>query len=180
MKYESDRLSYERITRHHAVDLRAVLCDPVVYEYIDEREAPSAEELLAAFIRKEGGAPPERGDETWIDLAVLLTRTGEAIGRVEATVIERRAEVAYLLGRAHWGFGFAREAVQWLQQLLAEDYGVRDLWATVMRGNQRSIALLERLGYAEAPQSCWPDVLTSFNEGDRVFHLSCGQHRDMA
>ncbi len=172
MKPETERLSYERITKHHAVELRGELCDPRVYEHIDERKAPTPAELMQSFVRKEVGAPSHRSAETWMDFAVRLKTIGKTIGRIEATVLETRAEVAYLFGYRHWGFGYAQEAVQWLQRLLAEEHAVHDLWATVTRDNRLSIALLERLGYVEVPQSRWPARLTSYNEGDCVFHLA--------
>jgi len=173
MKPETERLFYERITLHHAEALQDELCDPRVYEHIDDGKVPTPGELRASFVRREAGAPSHRSSETWLDFAVRLKSTGEGIGRVEATVLGRQAELAYLFGYRHWGHAYAREAVQWLERLIAEEHAVDDLWATVHPGNRRSMALLNRLGYAEAPRSRWPTRLTSHDEGDRVFHRPC-------
>jgi [ribosomal protein S5]-alanine N-acetyltransferase len=60
----------------------------------------------------------------------------------------RRAELGYALGRAHWGRGLAREA---LQCLLAHAFGelrLHRMEADTDPRNARSCALLERLGFA--------------------------------
>lgn len=180
MNPESERLLYERIIRGHAVEMQAELCDPRVYAHIDDHQVPTPNELLESFARKEAGSPSHRSSETWIDCAVRLKDTEKIIGRIEATVLEDRAEVAYLFGFSHWGFGYAREALDWLQVLLAQEHAVREFWATVAPGNQRSIALLKRLGYAEAQQANWPDKLSSYNEGDFVYHRVASWPRDVA
>ncbi|MEO8281264.1 MAG: GNAT family N-acetyltransferase [Ideonella sp.] len=174
---ESERLSYEAIRKAHALELADALCDPMVYQFIDDRMAPSSTGLLESFARKEAGAPASRRSETWLDFAMRSKATGEAIGRVEATVLGSGVELAYLLGARHWGSGFAREAVAWLQQLLIDEYEVRDFWATVKPGNERSLALLMRLGFSESPKSAWPARLTTYDEGDLVFHLSATEAR---
>ena len=59
----------------------------------------------------------------------------------------RRAEMGYALGRAHWGNGFMHEA---LQALLGYAFGVLDLHrleADVDPRNGPSIRTLERLGF---------------------------------
>jgi ribosomal-protein-alanine N-acetyltransferase len=59
----------------------------------------------------------------------------------------RRAEMGYALGRAHWGNGFMHEA---LQALLGYAFGVLDLHrieADVDPRNGASIRTLERLGF---------------------------------
>jgi RimJ/RimL family protein N-acetyltransferase len=169
MTDESARLRYPRITREHAVALRAALCDPRLYTFIGDGTPPTPDELLASFGRKESGPPPQRSAETWIDHAVVLKDSDEALGRVEATLLEARAEIAYIFGWQHWGHGYAREAVRWLEERLARTHAVHALWATVQPANRRSIALLESLGYAEAPRDCWPDPLLTRQDGDRVF-----------
>src|ERR1700722_15641143 len=109
----TERLTFEPIQPHHAAGLQHVLCDPRVYECI-EAPCPTPAELEDSFVRKAAGAPAHRPDERWVDYAVRLPATGELIGRLEATVIKRRAEVAYLFGPAFWGCGYATEGLQWL------------------------------------------------------------------
>ena len=172
MKLESLRLLYEPIVPTHAQELEDALCDSRVYEFITGHRPPSLEELFQAFTRKAAGSPSTRADEIWIDYAVRSKESGEAIGRVEGTILEGQAEVAYLFGPRHWGSGYAFESMRWLQQLLKSEFNVVDLWATVSEGNSRSIRLLARLGYHEPNAKLWPMRLLTFNEGDRIFYKS--------
>lgn len=170
MSLRSQRLQYERIEPRHAPELQEALCDPRVYECITGHETPTADDLLQAFTRKAAGAPASRSDEVWIDLAVRSVESGVAMGRIEATILEGQAEIAYLLGARHWGQGHACEAVRWLEHYLKSEFGVTDLWATVSSRNERSLKLLHLLGYAEAPPKSWPEKLVTHQPGDRVFH----------
>lgn len=179
MKAESQRLRYETITPSHAPELQEALCDPRVYEFITDHVAPTPDELLQAFHRKASGPPPSRRDETWIDYAVRSMESGVAVGRIEATLLEGHAEVAYLFGPRHWRRGLAFEAMQWLQQLLHAEFGVSDLWATVSAHNTRSLQLLARLGYAQAAPNSWPSRLLTYNPGDQVFHRAVCRSPDV-
>jgi len=169
----SERLSYERILRSHAAELEPILCDPRVYEFID-CDCPTPADLEESFRRKEAGAPQHRSDEKWLDYAVRLTGSGVAIGLLEATILEERAEVAYLFGPDFWGCGYAAEGLAWLHELIRTNFGIRDFWATAKPGNERSMRLLERSGYREAPSNTWPR-LTSYDPGDRVFRYLAEQ-----
>ncbi|MCB1230755.1 MAG: GNAT family N-acetyltransferase [Verrucomicrobiae bacterium] len=166
----SDRLTYEPLSAAHAPGLASVLCDPRVYEYIDA-EIPTPESLAKEFERLAAGAPEHRARETWIDFAVRRRSDHTLIGRIEATVIERNAEVAYLFGPDYWGCGYGRESLRWLHQTLARRYGATDSWATITPANRRSLRLVEFFGYRETTADTWP-ILTSYDPGDRVFHLS--------
>jgi len=161
------RLRYEPIRGSHAAEFEGILCDPRVYRFIED-PCPSPADLQASFFRKEAGAPPERGDERWLDYGVRLAESGLAIGRLEATILDKRAEVAYLFGPDFWCHGYATEGLKWLQEHINTTYDIREFCATVMPGNTRSMRLLERLGYLEAPAETWPR-LTSYDPGDRVF-----------
>jgi len=169
MNLESQRLQYEKITPTHAVELQEALCDPRVYEFIANHGTPTAADLREVFKRKALGPPPSRSDETWIDYAVRSKASGTTIGRIEATILEGHAEVAYMLGPRYWGQGFALEAMRWLHQLLELEFRVFEFWATVSPHNDRSLRLLARLGYGEAAAVLWPVQLLSYNGGDRVF-----------
>jgi RimJ/RimL family protein N-acetyltransferase len=174
MNLESQRLQYEKITPAHAEELQVALCDHRVYEFITDHGTPTADELLQVFTRKALGSPPTRSDETWIDYAIRSKESGVAIGRIEATILEGQAEVAYLLGPRYWGYGFALEAMCWLHQLLQYEFRVFEFWATVSPNNDRSTRLLARLEYGEATSVLWPIQLLTYNNGDRVFYKPVG------
>ena len=170
---DSPRLGYEWILRSHAVELEEVLCDPRVYEFID-CDCPTPAELEESFTRKEAGAPAHRADELWLDIIVRLSASGVVIGQLEATILEGRAEVAYLFGPDFWGHGYATEGLAWLHELIRRNFGIQDFWATVKPWNDRSVRLLERSGYREVPDETWPR-LTSYDPGDRVFRYGAEQ-----
>jgi len=172
MNLESQRLQYETIRPAHAAELQEALFDHRVYEFITNHGTPTADELLQVFTRKSLGSPPTRSDETWIDYAVRSKESGMTVGRIEATIPEGQAEVAYLLGRRYWGYGFALEAMRWLHQMLECEFRVFEFWATVSPNNDRSLRLLARLGYGEATSVLWPVRLLTYNSGDRVFYNS--------
>lgn len=60
----------------------------------------------------------------------------------------RRAEVGYMLGRAAWGQGYAREAVAALLDWAFDALRLHRVEADVDPRNLRSIRLLEGLGFA--------------------------------
>ncbi|TPG39673.1 N-acetyltransferase [Sphingomonas koreensis] len=89
-----------------------------------------------------------RSDPAWRRWAITLIDDDRAIGFVAAG--EKRqgkvTEIVYILARAHWGAGIAREAVTAvIDQLFAE--GQRRLFADTDPDNAASLALLERLGF---------------------------------
>lgn len=158
------------------MELKYVLCDPRVYVKVDNGVAPTFEELLESFALRELGPSDNRRDETWIDYVVRLKDSSVAIGRVEATVIEHRAEVAYILGASHRRRGYGSESLIWLQHFLQENYGVGEFWATVTPGNESSKKLLLKNGYVKVSYKNLPQ-LTSYDEGDWVFfRLAAGNN----
>lgn len=168
MCFESKRLVYERITRNHARELEYVLCDPKVYEFVDDGVAPTFEQLLASFELRDMGPPDNRGNETWVNYIVRIKDSSIAIGRVEATIIEHRAEVAYILGASYWRKGYGNESLIWLQHFLQENYRVKEFWATVTPGNESSKQLLLKNNYVEALHKNLPQ-LNSYDQNDWVF-----------
>ena len=165
MTGRSARLAYAPLTATDAAGLFPALGDPRVSEFLGP--APTVGDLAAQFASAAAGPPADRPGEVWHNLAVRLLTGGESIGRVEATVQGTHAEVAYLLGPAHWGHGYAGEALGWLGIGLA-GRGVTTLWATVHPANARSRRVLTRAGYAETGLPDAPRLL-SHDPGDVVY-----------
>lgn len=92
-----------------------------------------------------------------------------ALGRLEATVVGRVAEVAFLFAPGIWGNGYASEGLAWLHEELRREAGDVDFWATTLPANRRCQALLRRAGYVEVPAAVAP-ALQSYDAGDLVFH----------
>jgi RimJ/RimL family protein N-acetyltransferase len=162
-------LKYEPLIPEHAQALFPVLADPAVYRYIDDDIPPSVEELSKRFKQMSSGPPENRTDELWWNYVVQLVEPSLPIGRLQATIIQDRAEVAYLFGPAYWGRGYATEAMQWLHRQLQARTSASTFWATARPENLRSIKLLRRLGYARVRE--WPR-LVSYDSGDVVYRRS--------
>jgi len=117
-----------------------VLRDASIYTYLDFGPPPSLEHLQRVYATLERRVSPD-GSEQWLNWIVV--REGAPIGLVQATISANGCEVAYLLGSAHWGHGYAIEAVT---AMLAELDGCK-FFATVDERNARSIRLLARIGF---------------------------------
>ena len=145
---QTARLTLEPQTAAHADEMFAVLGDPAIYAY--ENEAPaSVEWLRARFARLESRRSAD-GTEHWLNW-VIRADAGPLIGYVQATVhADRSAAIAYVLASAHWGRGLASEATAAMIEALVEHCDVGQLIAVLKRANQRSLRLLERLGFAPA------------------------------
>lgn len=61
---------------------------------------------------------------------------------------ERSAEIGYWLGEAHWGNGYATAALQQMTDAVFEETEIVRLFAPVFSGNQASMRVLEKAGYA--------------------------------
>jgi RimJ/RimL family protein N-acetyltransferase len=62
-------------------------------------------------------------------------------------VVARKAEIGFALGRAHWGMGYMREALQAALAYGFEKMDLRRIEADVDPRNLPSIRLLERVGF---------------------------------
>ena len=77
----------------------------------------------------------------------MRNAAGVVVGYVQATVTpDKSAEIAYVLGRAHWRKGYAGAACAAMIDELRETYGVTRLTATLDPANTASLALLRKLG----------------------------------
>ncbi len=107
----SARLRFEPLAPRHAADLSEAILDPEVHRFISGPWPQSVEELAADFERLCRGTVGDN-PQVWWNVAVFNAETGEGIGQVQATLVDGRAEVAYLFGSRHWGHGYAQEAMR--------------------------------------------------------------------
>jgi ribosomal-protein-alanine N-acetyltransferase len=144
----TQRLELDPQLAEHADEMFVLLQDPALYRY--ENEAPrSVERLRERFARLESRRSADR-TEAWLNWVVRLPGVG-LIGFVQATVHhDGSAGIAYVFGSAHWGNGYAHEAVHAMLRELAERWGVRVFRAVLKRDNVRSERLLTRLSFAPA------------------------------
>jgi RimJ/RimL family protein N-acetyltransferase len=121
--------------------------DAEVMRYWDWPEQDSAE-AVREVLRKH---TPELTHETTRWWVVALSPDGPAIGECDLSEIDRhhgRAEVGFLFARAHWGKGYAQEAMERVIAYGFDELGLERLWARFHEGNDASKRLLEKLGFA--------------------------------
>lgn len=145
--------------------LYAALAGDEVGRYLGGPDLTSVEDARARIERVLRG--PGTAAETWLNYTVRLLDS-TVIGRVEATVRDGMAEVAWVLGEPWWGQGYGLESARWLVDRLAQERGPIDIWATVHPDNAASRAIMSRLGMVEkAPP--YEHELGSWDPGDLVY-----------
>jgi RimJ/RimL family protein N-acetyltransferase len=143
----SERLVYEPLTGAHAEELFAPLQHEAIYTWISASPPPSVETLRERWTMLERRLSPD-GTEAWLNWVARRVSDGVCVGRLDVTVDAHdvATNVGYILLPAHWGMGYASEAVRAVAGHL-EARGVRRLWATVTRGNDASARVLEKAGF---------------------------------
>ena len=139
-------LTLEPLLASHAEAMFEVLSDQAIYRYLDYPPPVSVEYLFGVYSRLEARRSPD-GSDAWLNW-VIRPREQLLAGYVQATVApDRSAYVAYVLASKYWGRGYAQCAMQAMLEHLVSTYNVDRCMATVEVENQRSIRLLERLGF---------------------------------
>ena len=145
-RLRTHRLSLTPLTVDDAAAMSEVLADPSMHRYTFD-VAPSVEELRRRYRAQEAG-PPAPSTNVWGNWAVRLP-DGAAIGFVQATVDPQAstATLAWVIGTAHQGAGYATEAMRILVSALRRA-GVRRLTAFVHPRNDASRRVAQKLGLA--------------------------------
>jgi ribosomal-protein-alanine N-acetyltransferase len=133
------RLILRRAAPDDAEAMHAILSDPRAMTYWSHGPHDSLDqtrEWLASMIE----APPGQSDE------FVITLDGQVIGKLGAW---RLPEVGFILSPAHWGQGYASEAMAaFLDHVFARP-DVDHLVADVDPRNLASLGLLNRHGFCE-------------------------------
>lgn len=159
-------LVYAPLRHEDLSELAVALRHELVYQHIGG--VPSEDDFLRGHEIAIAGPPPERGLEKWLNFVVRLSNTGELVGRLEATVHDGFAEVAFVFSPSHWGQGYATQGVRWLHEYLRDFTQVRTLWAACTPENSKSASLLQRCDYIQV--STPPNLpLYTYDEGDFLF-----------
>ena len=151
---------------HHSTSLFHALDHESIYDFIPNRKPIDADEVTARIKRVMAG-PGEEANELWLNFVVLLD--DEIIGRLEATIVNSWAEIAYLFDPTYSGKGYATYATRWLIDHIGRSFQVSEFWATTDPNNLKSINLLLRCGFTI--DSLPEQGIRSYDEGDAVFRL---------
>jgi RimJ/RimL family protein N-acetyltransferase len=138
----TERLDLEPLAVAHADEMVEVLADPSLYTVIGG--APPSHDELRERYRRQLAGPADEG-ERWHNWVLRRRDTGAAAGYLQTTVTGLDAEVAWVLGAAHQGHGFATEAARTVVEAIAAA-GVPLLSAYVAPGHAPSEAVARRLG----------------------------------
>lgn len=164
-------LAIEPLRLDHLDALAVALLHPAVYQHIEDT-LPSLDAFKLSLSRALSGPPAHKADQTWLNYLVRDPDTSDMLGRLEATVHDAIAEVAFLFHPSYWGKGFATAGLHWLHGEIRRTCHVSDFWATTVRANLRCQALLQRCGYVRVTGST-PHLL-SYAPGDWVFRCQGG------
>lgn len=151
----TERLRLEPVRVAHAAELFPLLSDARLYAFIPQDPPADVAALERRYARLERRASDD-GTQRWLNWALRATDLAGAplVGTAQATVLPpegtqpARALLAYDLGHAHQGRGYATEACRRVLSLLFDGYAVQRVIAECDTLNAPSIRLLERLGFA--------------------------------
>jgi RimJ/RimL family protein N-acetyltransferase len=115
-RFATDRLAMLPLRVEYSDAMAKVLADPELYAFTGG-EPPTAEALSERYRRQVAG--PGRPGESWLNWVISVTQYDTLVGYVQATVLGDEAEIAWVLGTAWQGNGYAKEAavglVGWLE-----------------------------------------------------------------
>jgi [ribosomal protein S5]-alanine N-acetyltransferase len=121
--------------------LRRILSDPPLQDV-----TPEEPRAIAAAERAEAGN--RRRSSSAYEFAVVVKRTGRVAGACELIIGPRQSgEIGYLLGRRHWGHGYATEIARALVIYGLDALNLRHMHATVALDNPRSRRVLQKAGF---------------------------------
>lgn len=105
------RLDLEPVSAAHADEMVDLLADRALYAFYADEASPSLDDLRTRYSRWAAGTSPD-GRETWCTWILRDRSSGACSGFVQATVRhdDGAAELAWVVGTAYQGRGFAREA----------------------------------------------------------------------
>ncbi|MGO1173262.1 MAG: GNAT family N-acetyltransferase [Actinomycetaceae bacterium] len=111
---ETSALVLEPLRVEHAAEMAAVLDDERLHEFTGGQ--PATPQQLHELYERQVVGRSAAGDQLWLNWILRRRATGEAAGYLQATVTggegAPEAEIAWVVGTAHQGHGFAREAAE--------------------------------------------------------------------
>ncbi len=144
---QTPRLNMEVLRPSHAAELFAPFQPAELYRYIPEQAPATLADLQRGYREFAAGAPADSG-ELWLNWAVRERSSRQCIGTLQATVFaDGLLWVGYKFAPAHWGQGYASEALRWLLSELARRLPGRVILAAADHRHQASIRVLQKAGF---------------------------------
>jgi RimJ/RimL family protein N-acetyltransferase len=122
--WRTSRLTVEPLTAVHAAEMHAVLADPALHTFTGG-EPRSVAELETRYARLAKRMSVD-GSELWGNWVLRVTANGDAVGELQTTLPADGpragpATVAWVVGTAFQGLGYASEAAVSLVDRLREE-----------------------------------------------------------
>ncbi|GII63799.1 acetyltransferase [Sphaerisporangium krabiense] len=139
------RLALTPLTVRDAAEMVEVLAGEDLYVFIGGAP-PGLDDLRSRYARLVAGRSPDGGQD-WLNWIVRREGDGRAVGTVQATVTGagRRAEIAWVVGTAWQGRGYASESAAAMAGWLRAQ-GVTVLQAHIHPGHEASMKVAARIG----------------------------------
>lgn len=156
-RLRTDRLLLREWRESDLAPWAALNADPEVRRYLPG--VPTREQCDAAVARFQA-ALEQRGWGFW---AVEVRGTGEFIGFTGLDPVEEGqpftgVEAGWRLARAAWGHGYATEAARAALEFGFAELGLPEILAITATGNDRSRAVMRRLGMTHDPADDFDDL----------------------
>jgi RimJ/RimL family protein N-acetyltransferase len=143
---ESERIALRPVAAADLPALQSINGDPQVTQFLPYATWTTPDDGVAWLARMEALGATGTGQQ----LVVVRRADAAVIGTLllfKHDAGSQRVELGYVLGRAHWGQGLMREALQAVCSHLFGTAGLRRIEAEVNPANLASCALLARVGF---------------------------------
>jgi RimJ/RimL family protein N-acetyltransferase len=138
------RLDLVPLAATDAEELFPVFDDPALGRWTGESPPADVEALRRRFAAWEAG-PPEGRPERWLNWTMRTRADGRAVGHLQSTVVGETASMAWVVGTAFQGQGFATEAARALVTW-HRPTGIAASEASIHPGNVASQVVASRAG----------------------------------
>ena len=145
---ETPRLRLRALGPEDAAGVLQVLGDDEVTRYHSMPTLTTLEEAHAALAQLQRRYQAEESLRWAIEVAGRPGLIG-TVGLLHVSAEHRRGELGYELARAWWGQGVMTEAARAVVTYAFERLGLHRIEAGVLVGNDRSVRVLQKLGFHE-------------------------------
>jgi RimJ/RimL family protein N-acetyltransferase len=142
---DTARLRLDPLTLDDADDLFAVLDDPRLHTFTGG--APMTRDALEKWIEFVVPGRSPDGAEVWRNWVIRVRDEGRAIGTAQATIVGDEATLAWTIGTAWQGHGYAKEAAAAVELWVATS-GVVWFRAAIHPEHAASAAVARSIGLA--------------------------------
>lgn len=144
------RLVVEPLAPAHAAPMFVGMSDPALFRWLDDVPPATAAALELRYTRitAPGAGAPDR----WLNWVMRRDGDGDCAGHVEVTLHPNGvANLAYFTFARFMRQGYAREACAAVLDALRDDFGAREVVATMDVRNTASWKLVESLRFTRDP-----------------------------